>query len=35
MIKPMTRHVARGNLRIVNIVIPPFDEEDEYIVEDS
>lgn len=35
MIKPMTRHVARGNLRIINIVIPPFDEEDEYIVESS
>jgi mannose-6-phosphate isomerase-like protein (cupin superfamily) len=35
MIKPMTRHVARGNLRILNIVIPPFDEADEYIVENS
>ena len=35
MIKPMTRHVARGNLRIINIVIPPFDVDDEYIVEDS
>ena len=35
MIKPMTRHVARGNLRILNIVIPPFSEEDEYVVESS
>ena len=32
MIKPMTRHVARGNLKILNIVIPPFDEEDEFVV---
>ena len=32
MIKPMTRHVARGNLRILNIVIPPFREGDEFIV---
>ena len=35
MIKPMTRHVARGNLKIINIVIPPFDEADEFIVQDS
>jgi len=35
MIKPMTRHRARGNLRILNIVIPPFSEEDEFVVEDS
>jgi len=32
MIKPLTKHVARGNLRILNIVIPPFDEEDEFVV---
>ena len=35
MIKPMTKHVARGNLKILNVVIPPFDEEDEFVVEDS
>ena len=35
MIKPLTRHRARGNLRILNIVVPPFDESDEFIVEDS
>jgi mannose-6-phosphate isomerase-like protein (cupin superfamily) len=31
MIKPMTRHRARGNLKILNLVIPPFNEEDEFI----
>jgi len=35
MIKPMTKHVARGNLKILNLVIPPFNEEDEFVVEDS
>jgi len=35
MIKPLTRHRARGNLRILNIVIPPFDESDEFIVDES
>ncbi len=35
MIKPLTRHRARGNLKILNIVIPPFDESDEYIVDES
>ena len=34
MIKPLTRHRARGNLRILNIVSPPFDESDEFIVDD-
>ena len=34
MISPMTRHVARGNLRILNIVIPPFKAEDEFVVEE-
>jgi len=34
MIKPMTRHVARGNLKILNIVVPPFKEEDEFVVEE-
>lgn len=33
MIKPFTRHRARGNLKILNIVIPPFDESDEFVVE--
>ncbi len=32
MIKPMTKHVARGDLRILNFVVPPFDEEDEFVV---
>jgi len=32
MIKPMTRHRARGNLKILNIVTPPFREDDEFIV---
>jgi len=35
MIKPMTRHVARGTLKILNIVIPPFNEDDEFVVESS
>jgi len=35
MIKPLTRHRARGNLRILNIVIPPFDESDEFIFDES
>ena len=35
MIEPMTRHRARGNLKILNLVIPPFNEEDEFVVEDS
>jgi hypothetical protein len=35
MIEPLTRHRARGNLRILNIVIPPFDESDEFIVDES
>ena len=32
-IKPGTVHVARGNLKIVNFVVPPFDADDEYVVE--
>jgi len=32
MIKPLTLHRASGNLRILNIVVPPFDESDEFIV---
>ena len=32
MIKPLTRHRSRGNLKILNIVSPPFDESDEFIV---
>ena len=34
MIKPLTRHRARGNLKILNIVVPPFDESDEFIVDE-
>jgi mannose-6-phosphate isomerase-like protein (cupin superfamily) len=30
MIKPGCRHRAHGNLRIVNIVMPPFDPNDEW-----
>ena len=33
MIEPLTRHRARGNLKILNIVVPPFDESDEFIVD--
>ena len=35
MIEPLTKHRARGNLKILNIVIPPFDESDEYIVDEA
>jgi mannose-6-phosphate isomerase-like protein (cupin superfamily) len=34
MIKPGCRHRAVGNLRIINIVIPPFDAADEWFDED-
>jgi mannose-6-phosphate isomerase-like protein (cupin superfamily) len=34
MVEPMTRHVARGNLKILNVVVPPFSEEDEFVVEE-
>lgn len=30
LIKPRTRHRARGKLRVINIPIPAFDPEDEY-----
>ena len=33
MIPPLTRHVARGNFEIINIVYPPFDPEDEYLAD--
>ena len=33
MIPPGTVHVARGQLKIVNMVVPPFDPDDEFIVE--
>ncbi|MGB9595553.1 MAG: cupin domain-containing protein [Candidatus Poribacteria bacterium] len=33
MIKPFTRHRAKGNLKILNIVIPPFDESDEFLID--
>lgn len=35
MIEPLTKHRARGNLKILNIVIPPFDETDEFIVDEN
>jgi len=33
MIPPMTRHVARGDFEIINVVCPPFDPTDEYLAE--
>jgi mannose-6-phosphate isomerase-like protein (cupin superfamily) len=33
MIPPGTRHAARGKFKIINVVIPPFDPEDEIIVD--
>jgi len=30
LIKPLTRHRAVGKMRILNIVIPPFDPDDEW-----
>jgi len=33
MIPPGTPHALRGDFRIVNIVVPPFDSEDETLVE--
>jgi len=30
LIKPGTRHRAVGKLTIINVVVPPFDPEDEY-----
>lgn len=32
MIPPLTEHVARGNFEIINIVCPPFDPDDEFLV---
>lgn len=32
-IPPYTKHVARGSLEIMNVVYPPFDPDDEYVVE--
>lgn len=32
-IPPYTRHVARGEFEIINVVHPPFDPADEYIAE--
>jgi mannose-6-phosphate isomerase-like protein (cupin superfamily) len=31
MIRPGCRHRARGNIRLLNIPIPPFDPHDEYL----
>ena len=33
MIPPGTRHALRGEFEIINVVVPPFDPEDEYLVE--
>jgi mannose-6-phosphate isomerase-like protein (cupin superfamily) len=33
MIPPLTRHAARGKMEIINVVCPPFDPKDEYVVE--
>lgn len=30
MIRPGVKHRARGNLKILNFVVPPFDETDEF-----
>ncbi len=30
MIPPLTRHAARGEFEIINVVCPPFDGEDEH-----
>lgn len=35
MIPPGTRHAARGKLKIINVVIPPFDPADEIIVDSA
>ena len=35
MIPPLTRHVAHGNFEIINIVCPPFDPDDEIVIEDK
>jgi mannose-6-phosphate isomerase-like protein (cupin superfamily) len=31
-IPPGVRHCARGNLKVVNLVVPPFDPSDEFVV---
>jgi len=31
MIRPGTRHRAVGNMKIVNVVVPPFDRNDEWL----
>ncbi len=33
MISPNTRHALRGHFEIINMVCPPFEEGDEYVVE--
>ena len=35
MIRPGTRHRARGQLRILNVAVPRFDPEDEHFDEDE
>ena len=35
MIPPGTAHAARGKFKIINVIVPPFDPQDEVIVESS
>ncbi len=35
MIKPGCRHRAKGELKLINVAIPAFDESDEYFDEDE
>jgi len=32
MIPPLTRHAARGKMEIINVVCPPFDPRDEFVI---
>ena len=34
-IPPGVRHRARGDLQLINVVVPAFDPEDEYVVEEN
>ena len=34
-IPPGTRHALRGTVEIINVVSPPFDASDEYVVEEE
>ncbi len=35
MIPPRTPHALRGHFEIINIVCPPFDPDDEHIIEEA